>query len=218
MRKTIKVFIVALLMLFIVSCKTKEELVDFSKAFKDYKYSETTGHRYKKIQRLGNIIVYEETVETLINKSDVLKAKTSYYEKKLSEFDSEQQFIETRKEKYYYKDSIGKNIEGELAWEKGSFSEFNEEVSLPSFIFKKEYFKDHDLTRLADYLLLKAHLKDEHTKDFFLIDEEIKDVYIEVRIREKKLQEFKIVYTLDKTTVETSYRIFFDEHELDINY
>jgi hypothetical protein len=66
--------------------------------------------------------------------------------------------------------------------------------------------------------LLKADIKDEYTKEFFGIDENISNVSIEVRIKGKKLQEFKIVYKLELTTVETSYRVYYDKHELSVKY
>lgn len=218
MRKTIKVLLVLLSFMFLVSCQKSDELLDFTAAFKNYNYNKTAGHRYTKTQRLENIIICEEQMDLKINRKSPLEAHKYYYLKELDEFDLEKQFTETTSNEYYYKDSIGTLVLQEIVWEKKPFKDFSEEISLPNFKFKKQYLGEHTLTKLADYLLLRTEIKDEYTKDFFLIEENIKDVYFEARIKGKKLQEFKITFTLDKTVVELTYKIYYEEHELNINY
>ena len=218
MRKRLSVILIIVLGVVLVSCKKSGELSDFSKAFKNYNYSKTTGHRYTKTQRLDNIIIYEETLDVKINRGSLITAHKYYYLKELSEFNLENQFKEVISNEYYYKDSIGVISEEDIIWSKSSFNEFSENITLPNFSFKKTYFKEHTLTKLSDYLLLKAHIKDEHTKDFFNITDAISNIYIEVRILGTKLQEFMIQYTLDNTMVEVGYRIYYNDHELNIKY
>lgn len=218
MRKTIILFIISLGALFLSSCNKSEEFADFSAAFKDYKYSSTTGHRYLKTQRFNDVVVYEQRFEQKVNNTKDKQAHIYSYLRELTEFNLESQYSEAINNLYYYKDSVGTVSGQEIVWEEKAFSEVINEPKLPNFKFKKEYFTEHSITKLADYLLLKADLKNEYTKDFFQIEEGISDVYIEVRIRNKKLQEFKIFYTLDKTIVETSFRVYYDNHELDVTY
>lgn len=218
MRKGINVVIILLMFMFIVSCGSSDELTNFSAAFKGYDYSKTAGHRYTKIQRLDGVIIYEESLDMKINRDTPIMAHKYYLKKDLNEFSLDSQFTETHYNEYYYKDSIGTENEDNITWVKKAFSEFSESITLPKLKFKKSYLSEHTLTKLADYLLLKADIKDEYTKEFFGIDENISNVYIEVRIKGKKLQEFKIVYKLELTTVETSYRVYYDKHELSVKY
>lgn len=218
MRKRTIMFIIVFMLALLAGCKSNNELSDFSKAFKNYDYTKTSGHRYSKTQRTDNIYIYEEVLDVKINKDEPLMAHKYYYQKKLSLFEVENQFEEQNYNEYYYKDSVGILDGEEIVWEKKEFSDFREIIKLPRFVFKKEYLDDINLTKLADYLLLKTNIKNEYTKDFFLVDIDIKDVYFEARIKDKALQEFKIIYTLDNSTVETTYRIYYDKHELDISY
>lgn len=215
MRKTLKVLLMAFLLLVITSCGKSDELGNFTKAFKDYNYSKTTGYLYTSKQSFNNVSITEKRIEQIIDRKPVLKAKTDFYERRLNEFDAEKQFNETSYTTYYYKDSVGKGEKDDLVWEKKSYEDYNN-MSLPKLVFKKDYFSDYTLTKLADYVLLKADIKDENIKDFFKIDKEMANISIEARIRGNTLYQFKIKYYQEKTIIETSYTIYYDDFEVEI--
>lgn len=215
MRKTLKVLLMAFLLLLISSCGKSDELGNFTKAFSDYNYSKTTGYLYTSKQSFNNALTNEKRIEQQIDRGSPLKAQTDFYEKKLNEFDKENQFTITSYSTYYLKDSAGKEEGEDIIWKKQSFKDYNN-MSLPKLSFKKDYFSEYTLNKLADYILLKGYVKDDKIKDFFNLDEEMTNIYIEARIRGKTLHEFKIRYTLENSLIDTSYRIYYEKYELNI--
>lgn len=210
MRKIVRVLIVMLMFGLLTSCKKPDELLNFSKAFDNFSYSKITGYTYTKTQRQGRDEVYKQEIIHIIEKDSKIKAQTIFYEKKLGLFDPEHQFEVTNKITYYFDDSEGTYIDDVLVWKKKPFKDYGE-IDLPKLKFKKDYFEEYTLNPLSEYVLLRGTLKASSTKDFFNIDEEIEDLFIEARIRDKRVQELKLRYTIDKSTVETSYKINYDK-------
>lgn len=217
MRKFITVLLLSLALVGISSCGVyKEDFTVFARALKNYNYDKTTGYSYMVTQKLDGYVTYEKEVIHKFNKKKPITALTTYYEKKLNEFDVDNQFLISNTETYYYKDQMG-IIEGdEVVWEKKSFKEYNV-IKFPKVDLKKKYFVEYDTNKLGDYFSFKGTLKNDEVKSFFRIDEDISNLYVEIRIRGRQIEELKLVYSMDKSIVEVSYSIYYHEHNIELD-
>ncbi len=217
MRKFLIVVLFSISLLGISSCGIyREDFTVFARAIKNYKYDKTTGYSYMTNQKLNGEITYEKEVINKLNRKKPVKALTTFYERSLTEFNLDSQYTEDRYETYYYKDQMGTIEGGEVVWEKKAFKDYNT-LTLPKLDLKKKYFVEYETTRLGDYFSFRGTLKEDEVKSFFKIEENISNLYVEIRIRNKQIQEIKLVYTMNKSVVETTYSIYYHEHEIELD-
>lgn len=217
MRKILLVVLFSISLLGISSCGIyKEDFTVFARAIKNYNYDKTTGYSYITTQKLSGEVTYKKEVIHKFNKKKPITALTTYYERSLNEFNLENQYSEESYETYYYKDKMGVIVDGEVVWEKKAFKDYNRLV-LPKLDLKKKYFISYETNKLGDYFSFKGTLKEEDVKSFFKIDESISNLYVEIRIRGKQIEEIKLVYTMDKSVVEVAYSIYYHEHNIELD-
>lgn len=187
------------------------DLTPFITAINNFDSSLIYGHSYAKAQEFDDFIIYILEIDLLVVSLEPTCAKLLYFESKLADFESDEQYDTTEYELYFFDDETIKYDDGVQSSSSEQFSSPEIELNLVNLMIPSQ--------------LSFIHINDDHNELEFtlpdaiaqeLLNEEVSNLRVYVGINENKVSFIGISYELDGYTFLITHEFTYSPFSNDI--
>ena len=186
-------------------------------AYENFSYEDTNGYDLIIEQKLDDIITNKDHIVQRIDWDTPEIVQIDHYIKHLSEFDSEQQFIETNTRYIYTEQKIGEIVNEEITWENTTDDYISSLTPIESL--NKGMIKSYEITEDGEFITIESIIKDND--DHLLLgssDTSISNMICTIRIEVSSLNimEINISYAQSLTETTISFIPYYENAQIEI--